>query len=163
MRDHCLIHWLPGFVVLKVICSATPSEAVFFPQNYILSLLTILLSATMSMVIILHCYCQSKKDILSSVDEEYGISQYGSVKFTKNELYWIGYIYRYYAYTYQILSRQAYKIVKPKELRELFLAYHTMDPKQAIERILEAKKYPTCMDKEISRQYKIIRKIRADK
>lgn len=103
------------------------------------------------------------KDILSSVDEEYGISQYGSVKFTKNELYWIGYIYRYYAYTYQISSRQAYKIVKPKELRELFLAYHTMDPRQAIERILEAKKYPTCMDEEISRQYKIIRKIRADK
>ena len=32
-------------------------------------------------------------------------------------------------------------VVKPKELREIFLAYHTMDP----------------------RQYKIIRKIRADK
>lgn len=31
------------------------------------------------------------------------------------------------------------KLIKPKELRELFLAYHTLDPSQAIERILEAK------------------------
>lgn len=30
-------------------------------------------------------------------------------------------------------------MVKPKELRGLFLPYHTMDPAQAIERILETK------------------------
>lgn len=103
------------------------------------------------------------KDIINSLDEEYGISRYGSVKFTRNELYWIGYLYRYYAYTCQISSRQAYKMVKPKELRELFPAYHTMDPKQAIDRILEAKKYPTSTDEEIARQYEIIRTIRAKK
>ena len=40
---------------------------------------------------------------------------------------------------HELSSAQVYKIVKPKELRGLFLTYHTMDPAQAIERILEAK------------------------
>ena len=77
-------------------------------------------------------------DLLSRINEEYGKSNYGSVKYTSNELYWIGYIYRYFAYTYDKTSLQVYKIVKPKELRGLFLPYHTMDPAQAIERIIES-------------------------
>lgn len=32
-------------------------------------------------------------DILQLVDEEYGATNYGSVKYTHNEMYWIGYIY----------------------------------------------------------------------
>ena len=78
-------------------------------------------------------------DILILIEEEYGKSNYGSVKYTLNELYWIGYIYRYFAYTYEKTSLQVYKIIKPKELRGLFLPYHTMDPAQAIDRILESK------------------------
>ena len=76
------------------------------------------------------------KDILESVEEQYGSSEYGSVKYTHNEMYWIGYLYRYFSYSYGISSLQAYKIVKPKELRGLFLPYHTMSPEKAIERII---------------------------
>ena len=76
------------------------------------------------------------EDILQLVNEEYGFSNYGSVKYTRNEMYWIGYIYRYFVITYELTSMQVYKIVKPKELKGLFLPYHTMDPSQAIERIL---------------------------
>ena len=39
------------------------------------------------------------KDILDRIDEEYGKSNYGSVKYSPNEIYWIGYLYRYFAYT----------------------------------------------------------------
>lgn len=99
-------------------------------------------------------------DILDLVDEEYGISNYGSVKYTRNEMYWIGYIYRYFAITYELTSVQVYKIVKPRELRSLFLPYHTMDPSQTIERILEAKGLLTDEKSELERQYKIFRKIR---
>ena len=60
-------------------------------------------------------------DILELINEEYGISNYGSVKYTRNEMFWIGYIYRYFAFTYYMTSAQIYKIVKPKELRDLFL------------------------------------------
>ena len=99
-------------------------------------------------------------DILKLIDEEYGKSEYGSVKYSLNELYWIGYIYRYYAYTYDKTSRQVYKIVKPKELRDLFLPYHTMDPAQAIDRILEAKGLANIDDYEERRQFEIFKRIR---
>ena len=99
-------------------------------------------------------------DILQLINDEYGITNYGSVKYTRNEMYWIGYIYRYFSFTYELSSVQIYKIVKPKELRELFLPYHTMDPSQAIERILEAKGMLTDKNAELERQYKIFKRIR---
>ena len=100
-------------------------------------------------------------DLLILIDEEYGRSEYGSVKYSPNELYWIGYIYRYYAYTYDKTSKQVYKNVKPKELRDLFLPYHTMDPAQAIDRILEAKGLANDdnVDEE-QRQFEIFKRIR---
>lgn len=101
-------------------------------------------------------------DILELVNEEYGISNYGSVKYTRNEIYWIGYIYRYFAFTYELSSTQVYKIVKPKELRGLFLPYHTMDPAQAIERILEAKEMIVDEEAELKRQYEIFKRIRKE-
>lgn len=102
-------------------------------------------------------------DVVERVQEQYGESQYGSVKYTANELYWIGYIYRYYSYTYELSSIQVYKIIKPKELRELFLAYHTLDPSQAIERILEAKNILYDDERELQRQYTIFKRIRNGK
>ena len=98
-------------------------------------------------------------DILKLIDEEYGKSEYGSDKYSPDELYWIGYIYRYYAYTYDKTSRQVYRIVKPKELRDLFLPYHTMDPAQAIDRILEAKGLANDDACEEKRQFEIFKRI----
>lgn len=99
------------------------------------------------------------KDVLDFVEEEYGVSNYGSVKYSPNEMYWIGYIYRYYSYTYEMSSAQVYRIVKPKELRDVYLPYHTLDPSQAIERILEAKGLPITEEEELKRQYEIIKRI----
>lgn len=100
------------------------------------------------------------QDILNLIEEEYGVSNYGSIKYTRNEMYWIGYIYRYFSATYKLSSVQVYKIVKAKELRGLFLPYHTLDPAQAIERILEAKGLSFDETAELKRQYEIFRKIR---
>ena len=96
------------------------------------------------------------EDILQLVNEEYGFSNYGSVKYTRNEMYWI-------VITYELTSMQVYKIVKPKELKGLFLPYHTMDPSQAIERILEAKGLFTDEKMELERQYEIFKRIRNKK
>lgn len=102
------------------------------------------------------------KDLLSLLTEEYGTSNYGSVVYTKNELYWMGYIYRYMAYTYAFSSHRAYGIVKPGELRGLFLPYHTMDPAQASDRILEAKGLLFDEEAELHRQFEIYKRIRSD-
>ena len=50
------------------------------------------------------------KDIFERIVEQYGESKYGSVKYSPNEMYWIGYIYRYFSYTYEKSSSQVYKI-----------------------------------------------------
>lgn len=101
-------------------------------------------------------------EILDLLNEEYGVSSYGSVKYTRNEMYWIGYVYRYFALDYDFSSSQIYRIVKPQELRNVFLPYHTMDPAQAIERILEAKGLSFEQDEaqELKRQYEIYKRIR---
>lgn len=101
------------------------------------------------------------KDILDLINEEYGVSDYGSVKYNRTEIYWIGYLYRYFSFTYELSSVQVYKIVKPKELRGLFLPYHTMDPAQAIERILEEKGMLIDEKTELERQYEIFKRMRS--
>ena len=101
------------------------------------------------------------KDVLERIDEEYGASDYGSEKYTLNEMYWIGYIYRYFSYTYNRSSVQVYKTVKPKELRGVFLSYHTMDPAQAIDRILESKGMAPDRFTDEKRQYMIYKMIRS--
>ena len=100
------------------------------------------------------------KDIFFELEEEFGKTSYGCEKYDKEVLFWIGYIYRYFAITYEFTSARVYKIIKPKELRELFLPYHTLDPSQAIERILEAKGLLLDEEAELQRQYEIFRKIR---
>ena len=77
--------------------------------------------------------------VFEEIEYEFGPSNYGKEKYSTEELYWIGYIYRYWCYTREITSKQVYKIIKPKELRGLYFPYHSLDPKQAIDRILEAK------------------------
>lgn len=99
-------------------------------------------------------------DLLALVEEQYGPSGYGSEKYTYNEMYWMGYVYRYYAYSYQCSSVSVYKTIKPKELRGLFLPYHTLDPSQAIERILEAKGISENRELDIMHQYEVFRRIR---
>ena len=81
-------------------------------------------------------------EMLELVEAEYGKSDYGSVKYTENEMFWIGYIYRYFAYTYERSSIQVYKAVKPKELRDLFLPCPTMKTYDNLSITRYLNKYP---------------------
>lgn len=99
-------------------------------------------------------------EIIESVEKEYGKSSYGSVKYSKEELYWIGYLYRYYSYTYEITSKQAYRRIKPKKLRGSYLSYHTLDPSKAIERILEEDNIESDSNSDLQKQYLIYKAIR---
>lgn len=78
-------------------------------------------------------------DIFMALDEQYGTSDYGSTKIANEILYWVGYLYRYFSFTYEISSKQAYKLLPFKYVASTFLSYHSLDVAQAIERLLEAK------------------------
>lgn len=76
--------------------------------------------------------------IFDEVEVQYGQTSYGKERYGREELYWLGYLYRYWTYTYEKSSKQVYKQMKPKDLRKLYYPYHSLDPAQAIERILES-------------------------
>ena len=79
------------------------------------------------------------RTMIEEVEDEYGRSEYGTSHYSDEELYWIGYIYRYWAYTRGTSSRIIYKTANSSEMRKLFYPYHSLDPQVAIDRILEAK------------------------
>lgn len=66
-------------------------------------------------------------------------SEKTGIVYSEKIMNWIGYIYRYICYTHQQPMKRVYKLIKPKELHDLYDAYHSMDNELAIERILEAK------------------------
>lgn len=92
------------------------------------------------------------------LNRQYGKSSYGKIKYGAEELYWIGYIYRYWSYISDSSSKHLYKVIKPDELRRLYLPYHSLDPKQAIERIMETEKENEKTD--IARGVAILRMVR---
>ncbi len=81
----------------------------------------------------------SIEEILKNIEEEFGDSSYGKTKYEKEVLFWMGYLYRYFAYTYNLSSKRVYKVIKPKELNEAYYVYHAYDLSKAIEEILEEK------------------------
>lgn len=81
----------------------------------------------------------SINELFDEINSQYGESSYGKIKYSKEELYWIGYIYRYWCYTHNQSSKYVYGIISAYELKKLYFPYHSLDPKMAIERICEAK------------------------
>lgn len=87
-----------------------------------------------------------KSFILESLDVEGAIEELkkegnyeqGSSKASPKVLAWIGYLLRYWAYTYEISTKQIYKYIKFDELCRLYEAYHSLDIEEAILRINEA-------------------------
>ena len=57
--------------------------------------------------------------------------------FSKDVLYWIGYIYRYWHYHTGEESAKIYKQAPVKIMARNYLMFHTMDPTMAIENLKE--------------------------
>lgn len=96
---------------------------------------------------------------IAEIEAQFGKSEYGKIRYSENELYWIGYLYRYWAYTRERSSKSIYKIIKPEELKTLYFPYHSLDPAQAIDRILESKGIASEEDM-IKKGVEIMRRIR---
>ena len=64
------------------------------------------------------------------------LSEEGEV-FSKDVLYWIGYIYRYWHYYTGENSSKIYKQAPVKTMKRNYMMFHTMNPKLAIEDLKE--------------------------
>lgn len=61
---------------------------------------------------------------------------FGTTKYSDYDMYWMGYIYRYWSYTYEIDSKQLYKMFPGTKLIK-YSAYSENDPKYTIDLIIE--------------------------
>lgn len=79
------------------------------------------------------------EQVIHDVDAEYGGKPYGSVRYSRSEMHWMGYLYRFMCFALQLSSKRAYGVIGARELRTLYQPYHSLSSEQAIERILEAR------------------------
>lgn len=63
-------------------------------------------------------------------------TEFGTTKYSSYDLYWMGYIYRFWSYTYEIDSKQLYKLFPGTKLIK-YSAYSEHDPKYVINMIIE--------------------------
>lgn len=62
-----------------------------------------------------------------AIEEQYGASNYGKIRYPEKALYWIGWFYRYVSYTRGVSSRLVYRLIKPDYLLRVYPVYHTQD------------------------------------
>ncbi|MDO4808326.1 MAG: hypothetical protein Q4A07_13875 [Coriobacteriales bacterium] len=79
------------------------------------------------------------QNVVMEVDAEYNGRPYGKEVYPQEVLYWMGYVYRCGTYVTNYSSSALYAVVGAREMRELYYAYHTLDPAQCVERILESR------------------------
>ena len=58
-------------------------------------------------------------------------------KYSPEVLYWIGYLYRYWACTRSEQSKRIYRQAPAKTMKRNYMAFHTFDPDVAIDDLIE--------------------------
>ncbi len=100
---------------------------------------------------------ESEDDVFSSLDEEFGKSCYGSLKYSEDQMFWIGYIYRCISIRYRISSKSVYKLFNAKEVVKYYNICHTYDIVDAAERMMEAISYDSASIEQ--KAYKVMKRL----
>ena len=74
--------------------------------------------------------------LLDELKDEKDLSVVGE-KYNLDVLYWIGYLYRYWACSRKESSRKIYRYASAKTMKRNYLAFHTLDPEIAIDDLIE--------------------------
>ncbi|WP_165171030.1 hypothetical protein [Adlercreutzia sp. ZJ242] len=82
----------------------------------------------------------SLEQIIETVEASYAAGPYGSETYSANEMHWMGFFYRCWCCATGSSSKSAYAAIGARELRRLYYPYHSLDPTQAVERVMEAKR-----------------------
>ena len=79
---------------------------------------------------------------IKSILEQFGDSSYGKEKYSKAALFWIGYMYRYIAYTREQPTSFIMKLFDHKQMNAVYYSYHTQDPEWCIKSLLNLNGMP---------------------
>lgn len=74
---------------------------------------------------------------IKSIMGQFGDTSYGNNKYSKSSLFWMGYMFRYIAYTREQSTSFVMNLFNYKQMNEVFYPYHTQDPEWCISNLLE--------------------------
>ena len=77
------------------------------------------------------------EDVFDILDEEFGNTKNKYKKYSKDEMFWIGYIYRCISFRYHLSSKEVLKLFSPKEIVKYYYIGHTFDIVGCAERMME--------------------------
>ena len=77
--------------------------------------------------------------LLEELKDEKSLSM-DSEKYSPEVLYWIGYLYRYWACSRSEKSKKIYRKAPAKTMKRNYLAFHTLDPDIAIDDLEEIRR-----------------------
>lgn len=79
----------------------------------------------------------SVQDGLQSIQDQFGDTNYGKVKYSKSAMFWIGYMYRYISYTREHSTKFVMILFSYKQMNDVYYTYHTQDPEWCVRSLLE--------------------------
>lgn len=74
---------------------------------------------------------------IHSILEQFGDTSYGKEKYSKSALFWMGYMYRYIAYTREQTTSYIMNLFKYQQMNAVYYSYHTQDPEWCISSLLD--------------------------
>lgn len=74
--------------------------------------------------------------LLDELKDETGLQSTGE-KYSSDVLYWIGYLYRYWACSRNEKSKRIYRWAPAKTMKRNYMTFHTFDPDIAIDDLIE--------------------------
>ena len=97
------------------------------------------------------------RSVLDELAGKYRNEPFGKDRYSGDELYWIGYMYRAICSLHGLNSKQVFRLIPGREIRKHYYICHTLDPSYAAERLLEAVGFDASDDFE--RGYRIFKKV----
>ena len=79
--------------------------------------------------------------IFDEINEEFGESSYGKIKYSLDQMFWIGYIYRCIAIKYNLSSKKVFELFNAREVIKYYNIGHTFGSVQAAEWMMESINY----------------------
>lgn len=75
--------------------------------------------------------------ILEELEDELGCLKNDGTIYSREVMYWIGYVYRYWHYYTGESSKEIYDIANAELMNNCWLGFHTLDVEMAIDRLKE--------------------------
>lgn len=73
---------------------------------------------------------------IQSILDQFGDTSYGKEKYSKSALFWMGYMYRYIAYTREQTTAYIMDLFKHEQMNAVYYSYHTQDPEWCVNSLL---------------------------